>query len=234
MLWILLIQLFALSTFAQDEIDFRKARLEMVKYQIAARDISDQATLEAMRKVPRHLFVPEALSPYAYIDQPLPIGNEQTISQPYMVAYMTAAINPGKSYKVLEIGTGSGYQAAVLAEIVDTVYTVEIIESLAEQARERLLRLGYTNIKIKTGDGFAGWMEKGPFDAILVTAAPEEIPQQLIEQLKEGGRMVIPLGKTNMTQQLVLIKKEKNEISTENLMQVRFVPFTRPDSVINQ
>ena len=203
------------------------ARENMVKSQIADEGIKDAATLKAMRKVPRHLFVPENLRSQAYRDMPLPIGFEQTISQPYMVAYMTAAILPAKGMKVLEIGTGSGYQAAVLAEIVDSVFTIEIVEPLGKQSTELLKKLGYKNIKVKIGDGFAGWPEHGPYDAIVVTAAAEDIPPPLFAQLKEGGRMIIPLGKPGSVQTLVLATKEKGKIVKKNLLPVRFVPFVR-------
>lgn len=203
------------------------ARENMVKSQIADEGIKDAATLKAMRKVPRHLFVPENLKSQAYRDMPLPIGFEQTISQPYMVAYMTAAIRPAKGMKVLEIGTGSGYQAAVLAEIVDRVFTIEIVEPLGKQSTALLKKLGYKNIFIKIGDGFAGWPEHGPFDAIVVTAAAAEIPPPLFTQLKEGGQMVIPLGKPGSVQTLVLATKEKGKIVKKNLLPVRFVPFVR-------
>lgn len=203
------------------------ARENMVKTQIADEGIKDAATLKAMRKVPRHLFVPENLKSQAYRDMPLPIGFEQTISQPYMVAYMTDAIRPAKGMKVLEIGTGSGYQAAVLAEIVDSVFTIEIVEPLGKQSTALLKKLGYKNIFVKIGDGFAGWPEHGPFDAIVVTAAAAEIPPPLFAQLKEGGQMVIPLGKPGSVQTLVLATKEKGKIVKKNLLPVRFVPFVR-------
>jgi len=203
------------------------ARENMVKSQIADEGIKDAATLKAMRKVPRHLFVPENLRSQAYRDMPLPIGFEQTISQPYMVAYMTAAILPAKGMKVLEIGTGSGYQAAVLAEIVDSVFTIEIVEPLGKQSTALLKKLGYKNIFVKIGDGFAGWPEHGPFDAIVVTAAAAEIPPPLFAQLKEGGRLIIPLGKPGSVQTLVLATKEKGKIVKKNLLPVRFVPFVR-------
>jgi len=203
------------------------ARENMVKSQIADEGIKDAATLKAMRKVPRHLFVPENLRSQAYRDMPLPIGYEQTISQPYMVAYMTAAILPAKGMKVLEIGTGSGYQAAVLAEIVDSVFTIEIVEPLGKQSTDLLKKLGYKNIKVKIGHGFAGWPEHGPYDAIVVTAAAEDIPPPLFAQLKEGGRMIIPLGKRGSVQTLVMATKEKGKLVKKNLLPVRFVPFVR-------
>ena len=207
---------------------YQKERREMVKRQIAARGISNKATLDAMRKVERHKLVPEEMQQYAYEDSPLPIGNEQTISQPYIVGLMTSAINPRPGMKVLEIGTGSGYQAAVLAEIVDEVYTIETVEPLAKRSRAKLEEMGYENINFKIGDGYHGWEEHAPFDAIIVTAAPEEIPPRLIEQLKVGGKMVIPVGPTPESQYLKLVEKKKNgKLETKNMLPVRFVPFTR-------
>jgi protein-L-isoaspartate(D-aspartate) O-methyltransferase len=229
MKWLFFSLFLFLLSFAQDDDPYRAKRDNMVNSQIKARGVRDAGTLAAMRNVPRHLFVPKDQLQNAYLDRPLPIGYGQTISQPYIVAYMTEAIRLKKHFRVLEIGTGSGYQAAVLAEIVDTVFTIEILEELGKIAKERLQVLGYTNVVAKTGDGYQGWQEKGPFDAILVTAAPEKIPQPLIDQLKEGGRMVIPVGAQYMTQRLVLVEKEKEKVRTKNLMYVRFVPFTRPD-----
>jgi protein-L-isoaspartate(D-aspartate) O-methyltransferase len=207
---------------------FQQQREEMVNRQLEARGIKDQATLNAMRKVERHKLVPEDMRKMAYRDGPLPIGGGQTISQPYIVAFMTEAIRPKPGMKVLEIGTGSGYQAAVLAEIVDEVYTIEIVEELAKRVTGDLKDMGYTNIHFKVGDGYHGWEEHAPFDAIIVTAAPEEIPPRLLEQLKEGGRMVIPVGSRGAVQNLQLIEKRANgNIRTRELMPVRFVPFTR-------
>ncbi|MCM4161333.1 protein-L-isoaspartate(D-aspartate) O-methyltransferase [Antarcticibacterium flavum] len=207
---------------------FQQQREQMVKRQLEARGIKDQATLDAMRKVERHKLVPEDMKKNAYRDGPLPIGGGQTISQPFMVAFMTEAIMPKPDMKVLEIGTGSGYQAAVLAEIVDEVYTIEIVEELARRVQGDLKDMGYNNIHFKVGDGYHGWEEHAPFDAIIVTAAPEEIPPRLVEQLKEGGRMVIPVGARGTVQNLQLIEKRANgKIRTRELMPVRFVPFTR-------
>jgi protein-L-isoaspartate(D-aspartate) O-methyltransferase len=206
---------------------YKAMREQMVKNQIEARGITDQDLLEAMRKVPRHLFVPEDQRIYAYEDRPLPIGEGQTISQPYIVAYMTDLITPKKFMKVLEIGTGSGYQAAVLAEIVKEVYTIEIREKLGTQAKKDLDKLGYSNIQSRIGDGYQGWPEQSPFDAIIVTAAAEKVPQPLIDQLQEGGKMVIPIGKAGQVQELMLLEKTKGQIKTTNLGAVRFVPFTR-------
>ncbi|MHC1776931.1 MAG: protein-L-isoaspartate(D-aspartate) O-methyltransferase [Lentimicrobium sp.] len=205
------------------------ARESMVKQQIEGEGIRDRATLAAMRKVPRHLFVPDELRPHAYRDMPLPIGYDQTISQPYMVAFMTEAIHPSKGMKVLEIGTGSGYQAAVLAEIVDSVFTIEIVEPLGKQSAALLKRLGYRNVSVRIGDGFAGWPAHGLYDAIIVTAAAEDIPPPLAAQLKEGGRLIIPIGSPGSVQTLVLATKTKGKMIRKNLMLVRFVPFVREE-----
>ncbi len=207
--------------------DFEAQRATMVETQLVPRNIYDRSTLSAMSKVPRHEFVPADLRRYAYSDGPLSIGRGQTISQPFIVAYMTQALRLKPNSKVLEIGTGSGYQAAILAEIVDSVYTIEIVEQLALEARARLKRLGYNNVVLKTGDGYHGLMEKSPFDAIIVTAGAEEIPEPLLEQLTEGGRMIIPLGPHKGVRQLVQIDKKNGKIKKKNLMAVRFVPFTR-------
>ena len=207
--------------------DYKKLREEMVKTQIAERGVKDSATLAALRKVPRHSFVPTDQVANAYEDRPLPIGYGQTISQPYIVAYMTEIIKPKPGQKVLEIGTGSGYQAAVLAEIVGKVYTIEIVEELGKQATIRLKNLNYKNIEVKTADGYHGWKEHAPFDAIVVTAAAEYIPTPLKEQLKDGGRMIIPVGSPYMTQQLMLIEKTGDKFRTSSKMPVRFVPFKR-------
>lgn len=204
-------------------------RHDMVRSQIEARDVSDEAVLRAMRTVPRHEFAPDHRPGLAYTDRPLPIGHGQTISQPYIVAFMTEAVQPDSTDRVLEIGTGSGYQAAVLAEIVDTVYTIEIVPDLAKTARKRLTRLGYDNVVVRQGDGYQGWPEHAPFDVIVVTAAPDEVPGPLREQLAEGGRMIIPVGPQGRTQELTLIQKRNGELHTERLMAVRFVPFQRND-----
>lgn len=207
--------------------DFSKEREAMVKTQIEARGIRDSATLAALHKVPRHKFVSSGQASSAYQDGPLPIGYGQTISQPYIVAYMTEIIKPKPGYKVLEIGTGSGYQAAVLAEIVKQVYTIEIIKELGKTATNRLKDLGYKNIEVKIADGYHGWKEHTPFDAIVVTAAAEYIPPPLKEQLKDGGRMIIPVGSPYMTQQLMLVEKTGNKYKTTSMMPVIFVPFKR-------
>ena len=207
--------------------DYEKARKRMVTGQIARRGIKDRNTLKAMRKVERHLFVPPMYMHMAYDDSPLSIGYGQTISQPYIVAYMTELIKPRPGDKILEIGAGSGYQAAVLAEIVDKVYTIEIIDELAKTASERLQKLGYNNVEVINGDGYYGLEEEAPFDAIIVTAASEHIPPSLIKQLKDGGKMIIPVGSPFFVQTLMLVEKKKGKISTSSLMPVRFVPFTR-------
>ncbi|MCL4167418.1 UNVERIFIED_CONTAM: hypothetical protein GTU68_050621 [Idotea baltica] len=180
-----------------------------------------------MRKVLRHEFVPENIRDMAYADRALSIGFDQTISQPYMVAAMTQELKLKPGSTVLEIGTGSGYQAAVLAEITDSVYTIEIVKTLGKLAKERLKRLGYDAILVKLGDGYHGWPEKAPFDAIIVTAGAETIPLPLVEQLKEGGRMIIPIGPHNGVRQLIRVVKRNGKIKTEEMMAVRFVPFTR-------
>ncbi len=203
------------------------ARENMVNAQLIRRGISHPSVLSAMRKVERHKLVPDNMRRRAYDDSPLPIGYGQTISQPYIVAFMTEAILPEKNHRVLEIGTGSGYQAAVLAEIVSEVYTIEIVKELGERAKKDLGELGYGNIHVKLADGYYGWSEHAPFDAIVVTAAAEYIPPALVEQLKTGGRMIIPVGSNFMVQQLVLVEKTEDGVRTRSLMPVRFVPFTR-------
>ena len=200
----------------------------MVEEQIAARGMHDERVLEAMRTVPRHEFVPLEWRGHAYDDSPLPIGYDQTISQPYIVAFMTEAIKPHKGQRVLEIGTGSGYQAAVLAEIVDSVYTIELLPELAASSAERLERLGYRNVVVRQGDGYLGWPEHARYDAIIVTAAADVIPKPLIEQLKDGGVMVIPVGSLEIVQSLTLVKKQGKEVTTETVLPVRFVPLVHP------
>jgi protein-L-isoaspartate(D-aspartate) O-methyltransferase len=208
----------------QDTDTYRKAREAMVQEQIAARGVRDRQVLEAMRKVPRHLFVPPAMQPYAYRDSPLPIGHEQTISQPYIVAFMTEALALKPGDRVLEVGTGSGYQAAVLAVLVREVYSIEIVEPLATEAAERLRHLGYQNVRVRAGDGYRGWPEAAPFDAIIVTAAPDHIPQPLLDQLAPGGKLVVPVGKYFQT--LTRIRRTAKGYKTEKLLPVRFVPMT--------
>lgn len=223
-LFIAIVFLFSCSN-AQDK--YKDVREKMVKQQIERRGINDENTLKAMRAVERHKFVPFNLVSNAYHDRPLPIGHGQTISQPYIVAYMTEILKPKENFKVLEIGTGSGYQAAVLAEIMDSVFTIEIVPELYLTAVNRLKELNYHNVYVKNADGFYGWEEHAPFDAIIVTAASEIIPPPLINQLKEGGKMIIPVGSPFMNQMLILVEKKNGKASTKSLLPVRFVPFTR-------
>lgn len=225
MIKLIFIFVFILPLLTQDK--YTKLRHDMVKYQIEDRGVKDKKVLDAMRSVLRHEFVPASYFSQAYNDHPVPIGYGQTISQPYIVALMTelADVKPGE--KVLEIGTGSGYQAAVLAEITDSVYTIEIIKELGATASELLKRLGYNQVKIKIADGYYGWKEFAPFDAIVVTAAAEHIPPPLIEQLKDGGKMIIPVGHPFQVQNLMLVEKKEGKIKTKNILTVRFVPFKR-------
>ena len=198
--------------------------MRMVKEQIEARGVRDPRVLEAMRRVERHHFVPTEFQSEAYSDTPLPIGKGQTISQPYIVGYMTEQLKLRPQDKVLEIGTGSGYQTAILAELVADVYTIEIVESLAESARQTLEGLGYKNIHVRSGDGYRGWPEAAPFDAIIVTAAPDHIPQPLIDQLALGGRLVIPVG--NALQEMKILTRGSQGVIEETTIGVRFVPMT--------
>ncbi len=195
----------------------------MVQNQLRARGVKDRKVLDVMRKIPRHEFVPENMKSYAYQDEPLPIGEGQTISQPYIVAYMTEVLALKGAEKVLEIGTGSGYQAAILAELVKEVFTVEVISPLSVKAQEVLKKLGYKNIYFKIGDGTLGWEENAPYDAVMVTAAPAKVPKALQEQLEIPGRMVIPVGST--FQELVLVKREMKKFKKRKLLPVRFVPL---------
>ncbi len=232
---IFFLMLFALPLYSQEQ--YTHLRQEMVnKIQTMVRDTSDYTgkqqldsrVLDAVSSVPRHEFVPENLRDYAYINRPLPIGEDQTISQPYIVALMTDLAMVDKESVVLEIGTGSGYQAAILAELADHVYTIEIIDKLAVNAKKTLDRLGYQNITVKAGDGYHGWRDAAPFDAILVTAAPEQVPEPLIAQLKPQGRMIIPVGEQGRTQSLRVIEKSASgKISEWNVLSVVFVPLTR-------
>ena len=224
---LLLILICITFLFSFQEDPFKKKREDLVLKSIEKRGVTDKAVLKSMKAVKRHLFVPENNVSDAYDDRPLPIGYGQTISQPYIVAYMTEVINPKPEFKVLEVGTGSGYQAAVLAEIVKEVYTIEIVPELGTSATARLKKLGYNNVNVKLSDGYFGWPEHGPYDAIIVTAAAEFIPPPLIEQLKEGGKIVIPIGSPFMNQMLMLIEKKGKKITTKSLMPVVFVPFTR-------
>ena len=213
------------SQILSQEDPFRKAREKMVKYDLKGRDIRDEKVLSVMGKVKRHLFVDKDLWNVAYNDYPLSIGEGQTISQPYIVALMTQCLNLKPEDKVLEIGTGSGYQAAVLAELVNQVYTIEINEKLAKKTSLLLKDLGYKNVKVKQGDGYFGWSEHAPFDAVIITCAANDIPPLLIEQLKEGGRLIMPLGNILFHQTLTLITKVKGEKKVEHISGVRFVPM---------
>ena len=199
-------------------------RRRMVDEQLRRRDIRDARVLDAMRTVPRHLFVPESQRPQAYGDVPLPIGYEQTISQPYIVAFMTQALNVEPNHRVLEIGTGSGYQAAVLGLLVDRVYTIEIVAPLADRARRTLADLGYRNIEVRTGNGYLGWPEHAPYDRVIVTAAPDAVPPALVQQLKVGGLMAIPVGTGE--QQLLILRRTPAGMETLSTLPVRFVPMT--------
>ena len=232
-LLLILIILIAGNMQTQKPDKYSVLRSQMVTNQIINRGIRNTLTIKAMQKVPRHLFVPPESINRAYEDTPLPIGHNQTISQPFIVAYMTEIAKPSKLKKVLEIGTGSGYQAAVLAEIADTVYTIEIIPELAKEATARLIKLGYRNIITKTGDGYNGWKEHAPFDIIMVTAADDHIPKPLLDQLAENGRLVMPVGPPSSAQQIVLAVKKNGKIERTKLAMVRFVPLLRNDKLID-
>ena len=212
---------------AKDE--FEQARQDMVATQLKARGrgIKNARVLKAMATVPRHDFVPESQRRNAYRDGPLPIGHGQTISQPYIVAFMTEKLDPQASYRILEIGTGSGYQAAILAGLVNEVYSIEIVKPLAERAKAVLEKLEIGNVHVRAGDGYKGWPEHAPFDAVIVTCAPEHIPEALVAQLKEGGRMMIPVGPRWGGQKLILLRKKDGKIHREAVLPVRFVPMTR-------
>ena len=205
--------------------NFEKLRNDMVDEQIKSRQVQSEVVLEAMRVVPRHLFVPTEMQRHAYQDGPLPIGLDQTISQPYIVAFMTEQLQPFRGMKVLEIGTGSGYQAAILAHIGCEVFTIELLDELAARAGKILSELDYSNVQLKCGNGYAGWPGEAPFDAIIVTAAPDKIPQALIEQLKDGGRMIVPVGPVHAVQSLKLITKKGKRTTEKDLLPVRFVPM---------
>ncbi|MEM6820892.1 MAG: protein-L-isoaspartate(D-aspartate) O-methyltransferase [Verrucomicrobiota bacterium] len=207
------------------EDTWKQLRMTMIKEQLVSRDIKDSNVLRVMGDVPRHLFLPRELQSQAYDDRPLPIGHQQTISQPYIVAFMTEQLRPESHHRILEIGTGSGYQAAVLAELVDQVFSIEIVEPLAREAKNRLARLGYQNVTVKIGDGYLGWLEEAPFDGIIVTCAPDKIPEPLIQQLKEGGRLVIPAGPSR-GQILYVFAKQNDRLETLKKIPVRFVPMT--------
>jgi protein-L-isoaspartate(D-aspartate) O-methyltransferase len=212
------------NVYGRDDADSTRARTRMVTEQIEARGVKDPATLGAMRTVPRQAFVPASSGADAYGDHPLPIGHGQTISQPYIVAFMTEALGLKKGATVLEVGTGSGYQAAVLAQIADRVYSVEILPALAEEARARLDRLGYRNVQVRVGDGYQGWPEAGPFDGIIVTAAAPRVPDPLKAQLKDGGRLVIPVG--DESQELMVVTRRGDTFEERRILPVRFVPMT--------
>jgi protein-L-isoaspartate(D-aspartate) O-methyltransferase len=205
--------------------EFAAERQKMVQEQLKPRGIHDDRVLAALAKVPREAFVPENMRTQSYADSALPIGQDQTISQPFIVAYMTEQLRLQPTDRVLEIGTGSGYQAAVLAELAKEVYTIEIVEPLAKEASARLARLDYNNAHVKIGDGYQGWPEVAPFDAIIVTCAPDKVPQPLAQQLKEGGRMIIPVGSGMMDQQLYLLEKKDGELAQRAILPVRFVPM---------
>jgi len=216
---------FLLGCSVAAEPDWVVARQRMVADQLAGRDITNQQVLQVMRTVPRHELVPDSQQRQSYKDRPLPIGHGQTISQPYIVAFMTQALNPQTNDVVLEIGTGSGYQAAVLAGLVKQVYTIEIVEPLARRAEADLKRLSFTNVQVRAGDGYKGWPAAAPFDAIIVTCAPDHVPKPLVDQLKDGGRMIIPVGPTG-DQSLYLLRKEGGAVRQEAVLPVRFVPMT--------
>jgi len=207
---------------------FERVRLAMVADQIAARGVKDARVLDAMRAVPRHEFVPLSLRGDAYVDSPLPIGYGQTISQPYIVALMTELARPSPADRALEVGTGSGYQAAVLSRVVAKVFSVELVDPLAQSAAATLRRLGYGNVTVRSGDGYLGWPDEAPFDIILVTAAPEDVPAALVAQLKPGGRLVVPVGRVWDVQDLQLIEKDAaGKTTTRSIIPVRFVPLVK-------
>lgn len=209
-----------------DTLFYQLLRHAMIENQIIDRGVSDERVIKAMNDVPRHLFVKESLRDLAYADGPLPIGHNQTISQPYIVAYMTEILQPDTHHIVLEVGTGSGYQAAILSKLVNHVYSIEIIPELGKEAANRLDKLGYDNVTVKIGDGYNGWEEHAPFDRIIVTAAPEQIPKKLVDQLKSGGLMVLPVGKTSFGQDMRVVKKDKTgQVTTQETIPVRFVPM---------
>jgi protein-L-isoaspartate(D-aspartate) O-methyltransferase len=212
--------------YSSEDRAFTAARQRMIEKDLKGRDIADLQVLEIMGRIPRHLFVEKSLQRQAYADHPLPIGEGQTISQPYIVALMTQILRIKPGEKVLEVGTGSGYQAAVLAELTDQVFSIEIREKLTQAASKILKELGYNQVRLKSGDGYFGWEEFAPFDAILVTCAANHIPPSLIKQLKEGGRLILPLGSTTYFQTLTLITKKGGQTDVQHLMGVAFVPMT--------
>ena len=210
----------------QDKNDYSDHRRKMIEKQILSRGVTDEEVISVMTGVPRHLFIDESQWPLAYSDGPLPIGHGQTISQPYIVAFMTELLRPDTHHVVLEIGTGSGYQAAVLAGLVQQVYTIEIVPELGRGARQTLKRLGYDNVSVRISDGYKGWPKEAPFDRIIVTAAPEKIPSALVDQLKPGGRMVLPVGPRWWGQDLLVIEKDSTgEVMEKKTLPVRFVPM---------
>ena len=210
----------------QDENDYRHLRKKMIENQIVSRGVTDESVLSVMSDIPRHLFIDESQWSIAYSDGPLPIGHGQTISQPYIVAFMTELLQPDSHHVVLEIGTGSGYQAAVLAKLVHHVFTIEIVPELGRSAQKTLKRLGYENVSVRIGDGYKGWPKEAPFDRIIVTAAPEKVPQALVDQLKPGGRMVLPVGPRWWGQDLLVIEKDlTGEVIEKKTLPVRFVPM---------
>jgi protein-L-isoaspartate(D-aspartate) O-methyltransferase len=213
------------TTQNEDDPTFSQARQRMVERDLAGRDIDNARVLEVMGRVPRHLFMPEAIRQAAYADRPLPIGENQTISQPYIVAFMTQFVEPKKTSRALDIGTGSGYQAAVLGELCKEVYSIEIVKPLADQAKQRLTELGYKNVTVRHGDGYQGWKEKAPFDVIIVAAAPQQVPQPLIDQLAPGGKLMIPVGR-NAQELLLIEKKQDGTVERRSVLPVRFVPMT--------
>jgi len=219
---VVLVMFAGMLTYAQAD-NWQALRQQMVDTQIRARQVQSEAVLQAMARVPRHLFVPESLRPYAYEDRPLPIGREQTISQPYIVGYMTDVLQLEPSHRVLEIGTGSGYQAAVLAEIATHVYSIEIVPELAEGARRALTESGYRNVDVRTGNGYLGWPDRAPFDRIIVTAAPPTIPNALVDQLAVGGIMVVPVGTDY--QEIAIISRSASGTTETRTIGVRFVPM---------
>lgn len=225
-IFMLMAALFNTTESKNQQDPYLRQREEMIRLQLKYRGISDPKILEAFSKVPRDAFVPAEYRRYSYADQPIPIGEGQTISQPYIVAYMTEVLQVRPNEKVLEIGTGSGYQAAILAELDVEVFSIEVNEILADRARITLENLGYKRINLKTGDGYEGWEEHAPFDAILVTCSPASVPPKLREQLAEGGRMIIPVGMQNSVQYLYLLEKQKGIIRQKSVMPVRFVPMT--------
>jgi protein-L-isoaspartate(D-aspartate) O-methyltransferase len=230
---VLLAALFASGAMLQTTADpsapaeRRAERLEMVERQIRGRGVDDPRVLDAMRTVPRHQFVPTAVAAYAYDDRPLSIGHGQTISQPYIVGYMSDLLEVGAHHRVLEIGTGSGYQAAVLAKLAKQVFTIEIVAALASESAATLERLGFANVRVRHGDGYAGWPDAAPFDRIIVTAAPETVPAPLVDQLAANGRMVVPVGEQRDTQWMTVLDKTAKGIVERRTIPVAFVPFTR-------